>query len=107
MVGGRDAASFGRLDDKLRHLTDCVCYPDDGDACAKHLPPERHIIGTAGTITIEHDHSNTRHHLARMTRRTQVVSKKPRLVYDSIKLWLALTTPSIFAHYQATFLSIL
>jgi hypothetical protein len=28
------------------------------------------------------------------------------MVYDSIKLWLALTTPNIFAHYQATFLSI-
>jgi insertion element IS1 protein InsB len=106
VVGGRDAATFGRLYDKVRHLTDCVFYTDDWDAFAKHLPPERHIIGKAGTITIEQDNSNTRHHLARMTRRTKVVSKKPRMIYDSIKLWLALTTPNIFAHYQATFLSI-
>src|SRR5215469_8384891 len=104
-VGGRDAATFG-LYDKLRHLTDCVFYTDHWNAFAKHLPPERQVVGKAGTITIEHDNSNTRHHLARMTRRTKVVSKKPRMVYDSIKLWLALTTPNIFAHYQAIFLSI-
>jgi insertion element IS1 protein InsB len=77
MVGGRDAATFGRLYDKVRHLTDCVFYTDDWDAFAKHLPPERHVIGKAGTITIEHDNSNTRHHLGRMTRRTKVVSKNP------------------------------
>lgn len=106
MVGGRDAATFGRLYDKVKHLSDCVFYTDDGDAFAKHLPPERHVIGKAGTITIEHDNSNTRHHLGRMTRRTKVVSKKPQMVYDSIKLWLALTTHDLFHHYQAAFLSI-
>jgi insertion element IS1 protein InsB len=94
VVGGRDAATFGRLYDKVRHLTDCVFYTDDWDAFAKHLPPERHIIGKAGTITIEQDNSNTRHHLARMTRRTKVVSKKPRMIYDSIKLWLASPPPT-------------
>jgi insertion element IS1 protein InsB len=57
------------------------------------LPLERHVIGKATTITLEHDNSNTRHHLGRMTRRTKVVSNNERMVYDSIKLWCALTTP--------------
>lgn len=70
------------------------------------LPPERHVIGKAGTITIEQDNSHTRHHLGRMTRRTKVVSKKSTMVEVSMKLWLALTTPLIFAKYQEVFLSI-
>ncbi|ETZ07183.1 hypothetical protein P618_200640 [Holospora obtusa F1] len=42
----------------------------------KSLPKNRHSIGKSGTVCIEQDHSNTRHHLGRMTRRTKVVSKK-------------------------------
>lgn len=106
MVGGRDAATFRRLYDKVKHLKDCIFYTDDWDAFAKVLPQERHIIGKSGTVSIERDNSNTRHHLGRMTRRTKVVSKKKQMVYDSIKLWLALTTPDIFAQHQTTFLSI-
>lgn len=106
VVGGRDAATFRRLYDKVKHLKDCIFYTDDWDAFAKVLPQERHIIGKSGTVSIERDNSNTRHHLGRMTRRTKVVSKKKQMVYDSIKLWLALTTPDIFAQHQTTFLSI-
>jgi insertion element IS1 protein InsB len=105
-TGGRDAETFRRLYDKVKHLTGCIFYTDDWEAFAKVLPPERHVIGKANTITIEQDNSNTRHHLGRMTRRTKVVSKKERMVYDSIKLWCALTTPDIFAQFQQTFLSI-
>ncbi|MDP2816120.1 MAG: hypothetical protein Q8O19_05515 [Rectinemataceae bacterium] len=59
-----------------------------------------------GTVAIERDNSNTRHHLGRMTRRTKVVSKKEQMVYDSIKLSLALTTTDIFQQYQNVFLYI-
>jgi insertion element IS1 protein InsB len=76
------------------------------DAFAKILPPERHVIEKKHTITIEQDNSNTRHHLARFTRRTKVVSKKAFMVEDSIKLWVALSTPAIFQDYQEVFLSI-
>lgn len=106
MVGGRDAATFRRLYEKVKHLTDCIFYTDDWDAFAKVLPKERHVIGKSGTVAIERDNSNTRHHLGRMTRRTKVVSKKEQMIYDSMKLWLALTTPSLFEQYQATFISI-
>jgi IS1 family transposase len=70
------------------------------------LPPARHVRGKAGTITIEQDNSNTRHHLGRMTRRTKVVSKKNTLVDVSMQWWLALTTPLLFAQYQERFLSL-
>ncbi|MCP5134874.1 MAG: IS1 family transposase [Gammaproteobacteria bacterium] len=66
--------------DKVKHLTDCIFYTDGWDAFAQHLPPARHVIGKAGTITIEHDNSNTRHHLGRMTRRTKVVLEKAQMV---------------------------
>jgi hypothetical protein len=38
-----------------------------------------------------------------MTRRTKIVSKKEEMVYDSIKLWVALSNPEIFAQYQEVF----
>ena len=106
MLGRRDAETFQRLYDKVKHLTDCVFYTDDWEAFAQVLPKERHIIGKAHTHTIERDNSNTRHHLARMTRRTKVVSKSKDMIHASLKLWCALTVPAIFAEYQALFLSI-
>lgn len=106
VTGGRDVATFQRLYHKGKHLTDCLFYTDDGDTFAAVLPPERHGIGKAGTITVEQDKSHTRHHLGRMTRRTKVVSKKSAMVDVSMKLWVALTTPFIFAQYQEIFLSI-
>lgn len=106
VTGRRDAATFRKLYAKVEHLKDCLFYTDDWDAFAKVLPKDRHIVGKNGTITIEHDNSNTRHHLGRFTRRTKVVSKKESMVYGSIKLWCALTTPDIFQQYQEVFLSI-
>jgi insertion element IS1 protein InsB len=83
VLGGRDAATFQRLYDKVHHVTDCVFYTDSWDAFAQVFPQERHIIGKAHTHAIERDHSNTRHCLARMTRRTQVVSKSEDMIYAS------------------------
>ena len=106
VTGRRDAATFRKLYDKVKHLKNCRFYTDDWDAFAKVLPKNRHIIGKKGTVCIERDNSNTRHHLGRMTRRTKVVSKSEAVVYGSIKLWCALTTPDIFRQYQQTLLSI-
>ncbi|MGD0548626.1 MAG: IS1 family transposase, partial [Terracidiphilus sp.] len=78
VLGGRDAATFQRLYDKVKHLTGCIFYTDEWDAFAKILPAQCHVVGKAHTITIEQDNSNTRHHLGRMTRRTKVVSKRWR-----------------------------
>ena len=72
----RDADTFRRLFDKVKHLNDCQYYTDNWEAFAKVLPAERHHIGKSGTATVERDNSNTRHHLGRFTRRTKIVSKK-------------------------------
>jgi insertion element IS1 protein InsB len=106
VLGGCDAATFQRLYDKLKQLTDGVFYTDNGDAFAQGLPKARHIIGKAHTHAIERDHSNTRHHLARMPRRTKVVSQSEAMMHASLTLWCALTVPAVFAYYQALFLPI-
>jgi insertion element IS1 protein InsB len=105
-LGSRDVTTCQRLYDNVKYLTKCVFYPDAWDTWAQVLPKERHRIGTAHTHAIERDHAKTRHHLARMTRRTKVVSKAEAIIHASLKLWCALTVPEIFAHYQALFLSI-
>ena len=106
VLGGRDTATFQRLYDKLKHLTACVFYTDDWDTFVRVLPKERHITGKAQTHAIERDHANTRHHLARMTRRTKVVSKSADMLHASLTLWCALNVQAIFEAYQAIFLSI-
>ena len=106
MLGGRDTATFRRLYNKVKHLTNCTFYTDDWDAFAKVLPPERHVIGKAHTIAIEQDNSNTRHHLGRFTRRTKVVSKSKSMVDLTLKLWHALTDDSVFRAFQNIALAI-
>lgn len=106
VTGGRDTETFRRLYDKVKHLKSCVFYTDGWDVFAKVLPAERHIVGKAGTVAIERDNSNTRHHLGRMTRRTKVVSKKEFMVNASIKLWLALTDQNTFLRKQRKYLCI-
>ena len=106
VLGGRDSATFRRLYDKVKHLTDCIFYTDNWNAFAEVLPPERHIIGKAHTINIEHDNSDTRHHLGRFTRRTKVISKLEHMVDITIRIWLAVTTTGLFSVLQNTAISI-
>jgi IS1 family transposase len=90
----------------VKHLKDCTFYTDNWDAFAEVLPPERHVIGKNGTVCIERDNSNTRHHLGRFTRRTKIVSKKSDMVDTTLKLWQALTTPEVFSQFQSLAMSI-
>ena len=80
----------------MMHLRKCIFYTDDWKAFREVLPQRRHVIGKEHTVAIERDNSNTRHHLARFTRRTKVVSKKAEMVDVSLKLWQGLTDPVIF-----------
>ena len=107
VTGGRDAATFRRLYDKVKQLKDCTFYTDDWDAFAKVLPAERHIIGKSGTVIIERDNSNTRHHLGRMTRRTKVVSKCPKMVDLSLRLYHHLHNGELFNTLAGIFRPIL
>lgn len=76
VAGGRDVATFPRLYNKVTRLTQCVFYTDDGNSFPKVVPKEPHIIEKLGTVIIEQDNGNTRHHLSRFARRTTVVSQK-------------------------------
>ena len=106
VLGGRDSATFRRLYDKVKHLKDCTFYTDNWDAFAEVLPPERHVIGKAHTIDIEHDNSNTRHHLGRFTRRTKVVSQSKTMVDLTLRIWHAVTVADSFEPLQTVALSI-
>ena len=90
----------------MKHLTNCIFYTDNWDAFAKVLPKKRHVIGKAGTVGIERENSNTRHHLGRFTRETKVVSKSEEMVDISIKLWYNITKDEIFRSFQRVALSI-
>ena len=106
VLGGRDSATFRRLYNKVKHLTDCMFYTDNWTAFAEVLPPERHVIGKAHTIAIEQDNSNTRHHVARFTRRTKVVSRLEHMVDITLRIWHAVTTTGLFVELQDILLSI-
>jgi IS1 family transposase len=90
----------------VKHLENAVFFTDNWDSFAEVLPPERHVIGKAHTVSIEQNNSNTRHHLGRFTRRTKVVSKSPLMVDLTIRLWCALTKPENFVHWQNQFMAI-
>ena len=98
--------TFRRLYNKVKHLKNCIFYTDNWDAFAKVLPKKRHIIGKTGTVSIERDNSNTRHHLGRFTRDTKVVSKTAEMVDISLKLWYHLTIEKVFKSFQRVALSI-
>jgi IS1 family transposase len=106
VLGRRDTATFQRLCDKEKHLTDGVFYTDDWSAFAQVLPPQRHVIGQAHTIDIEHDNSNTRHHSGRFTRRPQAISQKQFRVDLTLRIWHAVTTTELFSRLQKTTLYI-
>ena len=106
VTGNRSATTVRKLYEKLKHLK-CRFYTDDWDAFSKVLPKEGHIIGKQHTITIEQDNSDTRHNLARMTRRTKVVSKTEEMLNLTMKMWCNLRIEEVFSHYQAKFIYLL
>jgi len=100
VLGNRDTATFRRLYDKVRHITDRIFHTDNWSVFADVPPPERHIAGKTHTAAIERDNSDTRHHLGRFTRRTKVVSKKTAMVDLTPRLWQMLTLKQWFEKYQ-------
>jgi IS1 family transposase len=98
--GGRDTATFQRLCDKVKHLEECALHTDDRDASAAVSPPERHRIGKRRAVVIERDNGNTRHHLARFTRRAKAVSRLPHMVDITLRIRRAVTTTHLFDNLQ-------
>ena len=52
VVGNRDAKTFQKLYDKVKHVRGRY-YTDDWEVYSKILPKDQHIIGKAGTTIIE------------------------------------------------------
>lgn len=104
-VGQRNKATLQKLYDKLRHLK-ATFYTDKWKVFAKVLPKDCHIVGKRHTHLIESDNANTRHHLARMARRTKVVSKSILMVNLTIKLWAYYSHNHNFISQRNIFLSI-
>jgi insertion element IS1 protein InsB len=81
--GGRDGPTCQRRYATVTHWTPGLFDTDAWDTVAQGLPQARHRTGKAQTHAIERAHSHTRHPLARMTRRTTVVSQSEALSHAS------------------------
>ena len=107
VVGGRDEETVKRLlYAKLEHLKEATFYTDDWSAFAAVLPNDRHAIGKTHTVSIERNNSNTSHHLARMTRRTNVVSHSEKMIALSMRLFSFFESRHRRIHWIQSFLTI-
>jgi insertion element IS1 protein InsB len=89
----------------MKHL-DATFYTDDWKAYQKVIPKEQLVIGKKYTVAIEQNNSNVRHYLARMTRRTKVVSRSEEMVDLSLRLCWFLNEAEGYKKLQEDFLCI-
>ena len=106
VIGKRNVTTVKLLYEKLKHLKNCNFYTDSWKAFKKILPADRHIVSKKETYLIESDNSNTRHFLARMTRRTKVVTKCINMLNYSLKMLYYLSDNSIYDYFRRKYLSI-
>src|SRR5260363_169149 len=100
-----DEAAVRRLYDKVKHRS-ARYFTDAWEVYQKVLPREQHTVGKAYTTAIEQDNANTRHFLARMTRRTKVVSKSAAMVDLSLRIQYHLAMPENYRLWQAKIMGI-
>ena len=86
--GGRDAATLGRLLERMERWKPRLYCTDDRAAYAALIPPGRLFVGKEETHGIERDHARQRHWLARSRRRSIVVPRTLRMVEASIALFV-------------------
>ena len=104
-MGDRSQETCQKLIDKIG-LEGRIFITDDYDAYHNVIPEEQLFTGKDLTIPIEQDNSDVRHHLARMTRRTKVVSKSIDMVDLSLKLCAYFRNPQNVKTLTHKFLSI-
>ncbi|MEM6602508.1 MAG: IS1 family transposase [Pseudomonadota bacterium] len=85
VLGDRSKETCRKLIDKIG-LKGRVFATDDYEAYHQIIPEDQLFTGKDLTFPIEQDNSDVRHHLARMTRKTKVVSKSKEMVDISLKL---------------------
>ena len=86
VLGRRDDATCRKLLAKTE-TTGITFVTGDWDGYHRLIPPEQLFTGKDLTVPIERDNSNIRHFLARFRRRTKVVSKSPKMVDLSLRLY--------------------
>lgn len=85
-----------------------IYYTDNWDVYGKIIPEERHIVGKNYTIALEQNNSNVRHFLARMTRRTKVVSKSLLMIDLSLRInWFLNEAGGYEKYHKLCYLSII
>ena len=68
----------------------------DWEACHRLIPENQLYTGKDLTFPIEQSNSDVRHYLARFRRRTKVVSKCPKMVDLSLRLYHHLHNGELF-----------
>ena len=105
VVGKRDAKTFRELW-KIIGRDNCTYYTDNWPVYSEVIPEDQHIVGKQHTFLIESNNSNTRHRIARMTRKTKVVSKSEEAADLTMKLWVHFEDNNNFLREQSNFISI-
>ena len=106
VMASSSAKIFKRLYDKVKHLTNRTFYTDSWDVFPKILPKARHVINIHHIGIIKRDNSNIFNDMARFTHRTKVISRSENMINNTLKLWQAFYTSSLFFDLQSIFLSV-
>ena len=85
--GGRDRATLQRFIDRVQAWKPRLICTDGSEPYAVVLPVGRHDQGKDQTFNVERTNGQQRHGLARLRRRTCVVSRARRRVEASIALF--------------------
>jgi insertion element IS1 protein InsB len=93
------------LYEKLKHFVKHY-YTDTFKVYREVIPAEKLTQSKKYTIGIEQNNSNLRHYLARMTRRTKVVTKSIEMLHISLLIAYNFNECNAYEFYQNIFLSI-
>ena len=104
-LGNRNIKTFREFFERL-NIGNSIFYTDDWEVYRSIIPKDRHVIGKSHKIEIEQSNSNIRHYLARMTRRTKVVSKNEEMIDLSLRITWYLNEAGGYEKYQKLSLSI-
>ncbi|CEG12465.1 conserved hypothetical protein [groundwater metagenome] len=79
---------------------------DDWNPYKQIFPKNKLVIGKKHTTLIESNNSHIRHFLARMTRRTKVVSRSVEMVDLTLRLCWNINEDNMFGIFQDKFLGL-
>ena len=106
MLGDRSKKTCQELINKIGGTEGRIFVTDDYEAYHQIIPEDQLFTGKDLTFPIEQSNSDVRHHLARMTRKTKVVSKSVEAVNHAIKLFEHFRDPQNVFKTAQNFLSI-